>query len=51
MENIQEPQVQQPEEPAMYQPLNNPKPEHIDDDPNETFLAHTRPSFFDSAED
>lgn len=49
MENIQSPDAAQaPDEPAVYQPLNRPTPASVpDDDPNESFLAHIRRSFFD----
>jgi len=41
-------QTPQAEEPAVYQPLNQPETESpADDDPNETFLTHVRTSFFD----
>lgn len=48
MENIQSPQPEQPLEPAVYQPLNPAPPDDTPaDDPNETFLAYVRQSFFD----
>lgn len=48
MENIQSPDAAQPDEPAVYQPLNLAPPDEApDDDPNETFLAYVRQSFFD----
>lgn len=48
MDDILPTDTAQAEEPAVYQPLSQaPADAPADDDPNETFLAYVRHSFFD----